>query len=343
MRRRAIFPGLVVALLAATDARADTRNVLVIGGGASFRDALNVALASWDVRVVPLDAQPPSAVMPRAQRDAKSIVERFGATGLVWISNADDEHALWVYDVEKDQLVSRSLGAALPLDAPNAAAAALSVKTLLRSSTVAPASERIGAEARPAPTVEPTVEPPPADEAPRVVPALPPPLHLELGGGLRAIADDVDTRLDVGASYWFGDARRWGVGIAGHGGPGLGVDAARFRGRFDELGVSPSFRVRLALGGRLSFEVRAGMTLHSTRIDGVAVQTAKTAKESRLDASVDLGAVVDFALGRTTWIGLALDGSDMLRWERYLVDQDTVLELRPLQGSLGLRLATALP
>ncbi|HEY8077961.1 MAG TPA: hypothetical protein VIF62_27735 [Labilithrix sp.] len=342
MRKRAILPGLLVAIVLVTsDAAADTRNVLVIGGGTSFRDALNVALASWDVRVVPLDAAPPSSSMPRAQRDAKAIVERFGASGLVWISNADDEHALWVYDVEKDQLVSRSLGATLPLDAPNAAAAALSVKTLLRSSTVAPATERIGAETRPAEVVTPPATPP--DEAPRVVPATPPALHLEFGGGLRAIAGDVDTRFDVGASYWFGEARRWGVGLVGHGGPGLTVDADRFRGRFDELGVSPSLRFRIPVAGRFSLEAKAGTTLHSTRIDGVAVETAKTAKESRLDASIDVGVALDFALGRATWLGLAFDGSNMLRWQRYLVDDDSVLELHPLQGSVGLRLATALP
>jgi hypothetical protein len=341
---------LVLALLLLPRAaHAERKAVVVIGGGRAFKDALTTALEPWHLEIVAGDAPAPKAAMPRAQTEAKAIADRLGAAGVVWISAADDERALFVFDGEKDVVISQSLASTLPFDPPTAAAAALSVKTLLRSSHVAPASERIGAEAAPPPPppAQTTTEPPPrgpdADVSPRPHEELLPPIRIELGGGARAIAGDVDARIDAGGSVFFGPARRWGVGLLVHGGPGLGVDGDRFRGRFDELAVSPSLRLRLPLGGPIVLEPRAGVTLHATSIDGVAVATARAAKESRLDGSVDAGAVLDVMVGRATSVGLALDASYVLRWQRYLVDGTSVLELHPFQAAAGLRLATALP
>lgn len=335
-------------LLVPISAHAERKAVVVIGGGRAFKDALTTALEPWHLEIVAGDAPAPKAAMPRAQTEAKAIAERLGASGVVWISAADDERALFVFDGETDLVISQSLASTLPFDPPSAAAAALSVKTLLRSSHVAPVSERIGAEAAPPPPPPaPTASEPPrvpdADVAPRPREELLPPIRIELGGGARAIADDVDARIDAGASVFFGPARRWGVGLVVHGGPGLGVDGDRFRGRFDELAASPSLRLRLPLGGPIVLEPRAGVTLHATSIDGVAVATARAAKESRLDGSVDAGAVLDVMVGRATSVGLALDAAYVLRWQRYLVDGASVLELHPFQAAVGLRLATALP
>ena len=90
-------------------------------------------------------------------------------------------------------------------------------------------------------------------------------------------------------------------------------------------------------------EPRVGTTLHATNIDGVAVATAQATSRSRLDASIDVGAVLDIVVSRNAAIGLDLGGAAMLRYQRYLVGPTPVLSLAPLQGSAGLRLAVGLP
>lgn len=343
---------LLVSILWPTTARAAARNVVVVGGGPTFRDAVTVALTPWSLVVVPVETAPPEPVMPRAGREARSIAQRYGAAGVVWLTASEDEHALWVYDGATGQVVTRVMDVGPPFDAPSAAAAALSVKTLLRASTVAPPGERLGAEAAPpasgaVPADEPPgPAPPERADAPARLEAPPGargPVQIEVGGAARAIADDVDARIGLGASLWMGPSSRVGVGLVARGGPGLGVSAERFRGRFDELSVSPSLRVSVPLSSTVGLEPRVGTTLHVTRIDGVTLETAQAARESRLDASIDGGAVLDVAVSRSTRVGLDVELGYVLRYQRYLVSNAPVFELGPVQASVGLRLATGLP
>jgi hypothetical protein len=330
MKRLVIAAAFVVAMSHARDLYA--REVVLIGGGKELRDAVSVTLTPWNLHVVPSEAPVPPADVPRATKEAHAIAWQSGAAGVVWIG----DHALVVYDAENDQLVSRALAQLPPYDAPTAAAIALSVKTLLRSSTVAPVEERIGAEA--------AAKPPPAPEPKpeiREPPAPPPPprtsfVSIEVGGAVRAVAKDADTRISLGGAFWSG---RFGTGLAVRIGPGLGVVEPRFRGHFDEITVAPSLRYRQPLASWLRVEPRVGASLHATRIDGVAIATAKPADAKRLDVGVDLGGVLDFGIARTAWLGLDLDGSYILRYQRYFVGSAPVLTLAPVQGSVGLRLS----
>ncbi len=354
----------------ATRANAETtppaHAVLVIGGGAQFRDAMKVALSPWQLRVVPLDSAPPRPVMPRAADEARALAQQYGATGLVWVAMEQSEPSLWVYDAATDQVVTRKTSTTPPFDAPTAAAAALTVKTLLRASTVAPVEERIGA-----PTA--ATEPPPGassdasnvqnarnsqsprdgqgaegnaearDRAASEMAPRPDALvraELELQG--RTLASTVDTRVSAGGSVWLGAQRRLGLAIAASFGPGLSVSEARFSGRFSEVGVAPSIRLRMPISRRLVLEPRVGSSLHATSIDGVAVVSARPASTSRLDGSIDAALALDVLV--TPTLGLAVDGgvSAMLRYQRYIVESDSIFELRPVQGFLGLRLTTSL-
>src|SRR5205823_1369678 len=63
------------------------------------------------------------------------------ATAVVWTT---PDGYVWIFDVESGQAMARRVEASSPLDASAAAAVALSVKTLLRSTAVAPPAERIG-------------------------------------------------------------------------------------------------------------------------------------------------------------------------------------------------------
>jgi hypothetical protein len=265
-----------------------------------------------------------------------------------------NEPSLWVYDASTDQVVTRKIATAPPFDAPTAAAAALSVKTLLRASTVAPVQERLGAGSDSGKSVQ---------NAPKTGSGVPAPgagaesvpdrtsadsaegearvrAELEVAG--RTLASAVDTRVAAGASVWLGPRRRLGLAVAGSFGPGLSVSEQRFAGRFSEIGAAASVRLRIPLTRRVVLEPRIGPSLHATAIDGVAVLSARQASTSRVDGSIDGALALELLV--TPSVGLAIDGgvSAMLRYQRYLVDSDSVFELRPVQGFLGLRLTTSL-
>jgi hypothetical protein len=360
--RRFIFFVLILSAAlcgARRSSAAEAGRVLVIGGGTTFRDAVSTALNPWNLQVLPVEMPPPRGVMPRAADEARALGQRFNATGVVWVSSEDREYALWIYDAKTEQLVSRAISNAPPFDAPTAAAFALSVKTLLRASTVAPIEERIGAGAapHPSPSAPPTSSPPPP--TPEGEPHQPPPpppdkieapaslepppfLRGEISGGARAVASNVDARFGVGASVWPGAERRIGVGAEVLFGPGLSVTGDRFSGRFSEIGVAPNVRYRISLARRVELVPRLGMTVHATQIQGVVIATTQPTDQSRVDASADLGLGLDFVATRSLRVGLDLGASAMLRYQRYLVAGSSVFELQPIQGSVGLRLSSGL-
>jgi hypothetical protein len=340
-RRVLTAAALLVTFFSCLTARAEGRPVLVIGGGPSFRDAMTVALSPWDLRVVPLDAPPPRPSMPRAADEARALVARSGASGLVWVATDEGEPSLWVYDASTDQVVTRRISTPPPFDAPTAAAAALSVKTLLRSSTVAPREERLGALPVQASVAPPDVDASAADRAASGAFARTA-LRAELEGAGRAIASQLDARASLGVSAWVGARRDVGFALALSFGPGLSVDAARFSGRFAEVGVSPSARLRVPFGERFVLEPRVGMSVHGTSIDGVAVLTARPASASRLDASLDAAVALELVPTRTFGVALDVGASAMLRYQRYVVESDDIFELHPVQAFLGLRLTTSL-
>ncbi len=328
--------------------------MLVIGGGPAFRDAVSVVLTPWKLSVLPADLPAPRGVMPRAADEARVLGQRFNAVGVVWVSSEDREYALFIYDAKTEQVTSRALERGPPFDAPTAASHALSVKSLLRASTVAPPEERLGAIASPPPAAssgpvdhgheitspESTqpVDRPQANAAPFEAPLL----RAELGGSARLLTDSPDARVAAGVSLWPDARRRFGIGVEAQFGPGLSITQDRFAGRFSEIGFATSARYRIPLSRRVDLVPRAGLGLHATSIQGVVVQSAEAADESRFDGSVDLGATLDLAVARSMRVGLDLSASYMLRYQRYLVQNASVLELRPLSGALGLRLSTGL-
>lgn len=329
MKRLLVAAATVVAMSYARNAAA--RDVILIGGGKELREAVSVVLNPWNLHVVPSEAPTPPADVTRATKEAHTLAVQGSAAGVVWIG----DRALVVYDAESDQLVSRALAQLPPYDAPTAAAIALSVKTLLRSSTVAPVEERIGAEA--------AIKPSPPEPEPRIDVIRPPAperpmsfVSIDVGGAVRAVAADADARVSIGGAFWAG---RFGTGIALKIGPGLGVEEPRFRGHFDEITIAPSLRYRQPLADWLRVEPRFGASVHATRIEGVALTTSTPANQRRVDVGVDLGAVLDFAIARTASLGLDLDGSYVLRYQRYFVGNTSVLTLAPVQGSVGLRLS----
>src|SRR5262245_45194767 len=113
--------------------------VLVVGGDAELESAVRIALAPWAVEVVASPGPVPPPAMPEAARRAEALGSEAHALALVWVADG----TLWIWDRASEQLVARPLRAAMPLDAAAAASAALSVKTVLRGTLVAPEPERL--------------------------------------------------------------------------------------------------------------------------------------------------------------------------------------------------------
>ena len=107
--------------------------------------ALDVALSPWDVTLVEVHLESPGATMPIALDRARSIAQDAGAEVVVWVSSGADGFAVWIYDAASDHASARKLEQSPPFDGPTAAGVALSVKTLLRGTVVAPPPERFGA------------------------------------------------------------------------------------------------------------------------------------------------------------------------------------------------------
>src|SRR5690606_34545597 len=140
----------VIALVAgaqparAEDGEAGERGVLV-APPAGLDEAVRAALAGWPIEVVIEPEGAPGSTMPGSAARARALAEGHGAAAVVWLGRDDGGLALWVYDRESGRAVTRPLPAAPPYDEPTAAAVALTVKTLLRHSTAAPAPARYGA------------------------------------------------------------------------------------------------------------------------------------------------------------------------------------------------------
>ena len=157
--------------------------------------ALDVALSPWEVTLVDVHLDSPGATMPMAVDRARAIATDASAEVVVWVSSADDGFAVWIYDAASDHASARKLDRAPPFDGPTAAGVALSVKTLLRGTSVAPPPERFG--------VAPTESP----------------WRVGLAGGVAQriqASSPVEARLGVEASGWLG---RWGLMLDVEGAP----------------------------------------------------------------------------------------------------------------------------
>jgi len=109
----------------------------MFAGHPTLERAMRRALVPWHMRVEVIDRKSPGSSMPRSSLRARELVAELGADALVWISTGPDGTALWVEDAQTSNLITRAI-ADPPFNEPLAAALALSVKTILASSGLAP-------------------------------------------------------------------------------------------------------------------------------------------------------------------------------------------------------------
>lgn len=289
----------------------------------NVREAVAVTLTAWNVEILDVSAGSLGPTMPATADAARVVAERHQVSAVVWISSSDGGAALWVLDGATDKVVARPLSSAPPFDDATAAAIALTIKTLLRHSMVAPQVERFGAAEIAAPP--------------------PPPPEPELRIGIEAISGirvrpsgtaGVEPRLGLGLFWAPGAlARRLDVGLAVRVGLGSSVESPALAATFRDNTLSAQVRLR-ALTAPIAIAPTAGVSLHMTRLDGALSATSTTVSVDRINPSIDAGVRAALGLGPLD-LGLQIEGSAALRRQRYEVAGDPVLALPRVELEIG--------
>jgi hypothetical protein len=318
--RAALATAALIGALAASPpaARAEVERVVLIDLPPGVVAAVRTVLEPWRVEIVAIGAPSPGPSMPSSAERAQATITARDAGAAVWLADDGTGTALWIYDADSQRTTARRLPGPPPYDAPTAAAVALSVKTLLRFSRVAPVEER----AATAPAVAPPPPPPPAGRPPR--------LELTARGGLRwrdtgqlrvepRVALGLDVRHRVGGlALRFGADVRLGTGEA--------IDDARFGGHFGDVAGGLRLGVDLALG-RLALSPWVGASIHATAIEGALRPSGARAHASRVNPALDLGGAATIAIAGGARLGLEVALGRALRRQRYLVADEPIFEL----------------
>lgn len=306
--------GIFVALLSmATAARAQHRRVAVLGVDRELARALDLALAPWGVETVP-SATDLSSSPTDALQLASALARRMDAEAVVWVSTSERGSLLWVFDAHAGEVTTRILVEVPPFDGATAAAVALSVKTILRASVIAPPAERFGAPPPPAPEVEPSAA-------------------FEAGLAVTLLARDrLEPRLELAPVLWPAD--RLGLALEVSLGPGLDVDAAGYRGRYDAVVAGGEARLEVLRGSRLSASVSLGGAAHFTTLRG-AYEDAPAERVRRLNGSLDVETLLSFRVASALYVGASGGVSLFPARRRYLVRGSPVFSPGTWAGSVG--------
>ncbi len=316
---RALY-GCVVTLLLCMSwpetARAESdKRVVVVNAPPLFAEAVQRALAPWPVQVRLREVKVPlSESMPGARKSASAISQSEASDAVVWISSNSDGQAVWMYDAADDRVVVRELLVPQPLDEAGAAAAALSVKSLLLHSSTAPAEERFGAQVQ-------------VGEEHRVELVAATPARwgfVSLAGVEQGLADDRFARpsLGLGVVYRI-RSLELGARVQLLGGHALRDPA--FAGNLNRWALGLEARYAISLGDN-QLGISAGPLLAQDRLQGTLLGSGQKVDQLRVNPSLGLGAELCRDVGPMR-LGLGLRSTYMLRSQRYLVGGQPVLDL----------------
>ena len=310
------------AAVFAGDARAATHRVAVIDADQALVHALDVALSPWGVEVDEHAVVAPGATMPMATDRARALASDARADAVVWLSSSDGGYALWVYDAESDHASARRLPAAPPFDDTTAAAIALSVKTVLRATTLAPPRERFGASFASEDTTWR--------------------FDVDVGGAVRT-GDPrvVEPRGGVGGGYWPARyAYRVGLLVGVEGGTGIHVHGDRFTASVLDVSLRLALAASVRIAPAIALVPSLGAAAHAVFIDGFVATSGAPASLQRIDPAVEPRLLLDFATfaGRVhfgPWIGVAW----MTRSQQVLVRGAEVFDFAPVVAHAALRVS----
>jgi hypothetical protein len=245
-----------------------------------LRHAMEQALAPWHLQVVIEDSPPTDAASARERADADTA--RF----IVWREGAQ----LVVYDRELGSTERRDSRSGM-LDPPTAAAAALTIKTMMR---LPPLPKEMSVPVSPAATLaDPGLE-----------------VRVQIGAATRiahGTATDITERFGGAVELRPWASSGWRFGLAGDGGTATSVFRAGFKGTWSEwtllAGASWTY-VRAAW----EFEPHAGIGVRRSSLTGAEMGLARN--ETAMLPTARGGVRVRWRLARWTFgVALDVDGS----------------------------------
>jgi hypothetical protein len=312
LRPTATLLAFAVALCVSSAEGAGKRRIAVLQPDAELLRAISIALSAWGVDTTRSEAPLPGASQPEAVQTASQLATRLEVEALVWVTRTERGSLLWVFDNRGD-VTTRALAETTPFDSAGAAAVALSVKTILRGSVVAPPEERLQAPAA-------------------IVPAV----HVvatEIGAGARWFADsEVDFRIGL-SLLWHAPMRGLGANLELSWGPGVRIEDSGYRGRYREFVAGAKARVGLFDFGRVSAIVALGGALHWASLEGTLAANANASSVNRLNGSLDLQASVRLRVTPGTYLGASVGADYLLVHQRYLVEGRPIFSPWPLSAS----------
>lgn len=289
--------------------------------------AISLSLTPWGVDTLESDEPPPQSSQAEAVQVASRLANELGVGAIVWISPAERGSLLWVFDARAGEITTRLVGETPPFDSAAAAAVALSVKTVLRSSVVAPPAERFGAQP---PQSSPPPQPPPVEAPEEHV------FALELGAGGSLVADDqAEVELGVAAVAWIAAARRLGVSLELSFGPGLRVENELYQGRYRDIAVGGKARFRFVHEPSVSAAVALGGAAHFVRLQGEIVESSLERSVNRVNPSIDAELSASVPIGSAAYLGLSAGGGLFPTYQRYLVEGAPVFSPWPVTFDFG--------
>jgi hypothetical protein len=370
------------AQTASAFAQAPGARAALVNPGAELERAARVALEPWHVKLVILTAPTPGATAPRANQAARALARAEDCDAVVWISEHERGHALWIYDRAADHAVALTLATPPPFDGPTAAAVALSIKTLLRHSTTAPPRERFGAVAQAAePAPQALREPAPphvplADEVGVRAGSEPQASRAPVGRAraveqngqadptIRAPTQDVGpSLLDVeaaaavrahfavgrgpearfgGGMSWWPRARWAGVSLRAASGPAMTVSTDVFRGRLRDTSIILAARVRHDVHAKLRLFGAAGAGVEVTVLRGNAA-SSQAESVVRFNPSLAAELGMDWLIASWFKAGVQAGVAWLPLTQRYLIQGEPTLTLSSWTVEGALVLAVCLP
>ncbi len=308
-------------------------SIVMVAPPPALLEAAQRTLHPWDISVSAIEAEDasPSESMPGARDRAKQLCHQHGARAIVWLTSNRDGEALWVFDMQTDRVVVRKLNVKLPLQDSEAAAVALSIKTLLMHTPIAPPAERFGAE---------VVDSKPAASRPASMRASSTLWSATSGFGVRrGINHDGHTemRLALGIYRNFQHLR---VGAQLSSGTGYSLENPNFRGHIADWSLAAETLLTKPWQGFHWFG-GASLGLHRTHLSGVLTTGDASVSVIRYNPSIGARVGLEKAMGATR-IGLGSQLRYFTRSQRYLAAGTTVLHVPTFDIETGIYLSLSL-
>jgi hypothetical protein len=310
---------------------AEERRLALINPDTELDHAVALALTPWGTKVLTKQDAPPAPSLPTASEQARALALAWGVNAVVWITPAEHGSLLWIYETDTDSVSTRQLAEAPPFSSPDAAAVALTLKSLLRVT-----------EARQPAPAAPPAPPPPPPPPPVDSPADRFTVSAELN--MRYLASETyETRGALGGVWWLGaEPTRWGIGVKASAGPGIEIGRGSFSGQLRQLSLSASVTWKVIGNRFLASSLVGGASAHYVELSGFDRQAQRETELRRVAPSIDAGTEIALSLLGPLSLGFGMKAMYFPRYERYLARGTPVLESWPVAAEFGGRLAVDL-